>query len=96
MSSTNVHSKNDNLHICGGQTIPQEPDEELKMPPQASGRGPAKIEVIEGEKAVITAQPNIVVKDGKTVVGRATEDGQVLSGDAAQVKRALNADKERD
>ena len=46
MSSTNVHSKNDNLHICGVQTIPQEPDKELEIPLQASGRGPAKRNVI--------------------------------------------------
>ena len=96
MSSTNVHSKNDNLHMCGGQTIPQEPDKELKMPPQASGRGPAKIEVLEGEKTFIVAQDNIVVKDGKNTIGRATLDGQVLSGNAIQVKNAINADKERE
>ena len=93
MSSTNVHS----MYICGGQTIPQDPDKELKMPPQASGRGPSKIEVIEGERAGIPVQDNYVVKDNKKVVGRATQDGRVLSGDAAKVRGALNnSDKERD
>ena len=60
MSSTNVHS---NLHIVGGQTIPGEPNEVLEMPPQASGMGPAKIEVIKGEKAEISVQDNIVARD---------------------------------
>ena len=32
---------------------------------------------------------SIVVKDGKKVIGRATRDGQVLSGDPAKVKQAL-------
>ena len=77
MSSTNVHS-NPNKHIVGGQTIPGEPNNSIEMPPQSAGRGPSVIEVIEGEKAVISAQSNVIVKDGKKVVGRATMDGQVL------------------
>lgn len=94
MSSTNVHSK-ENIHIVGGQTIPGEPNENLEMPPHASGKGPSVLEVREGEKAVIPTQPNIVVKDGKNVVGRATMDGQVLSGDATAVRRALQ-DKDKE
>ena len=94
MSSTNVHS-NPNKHIVGGQTIPGEPNESLQMPPQASGRGPSVLNVIEGEKAEIPTQPNIVVKDGKKVVGRATMDGQVLSGNVATVRRALQ-DKDKE
>lgn len=93
MSSTSVHS-NQNKHIVGGQTIPREPDENLEMPPQAAGKGPSVLDVIKGEKAIISAQPNIVVKDGKKVVGRATMDGQVLSGDATAVRKALKDDKD--
>ena len=92
MSSTSVHS-NQNKHIVGGQTIPREPDENLEMPPQAAGKGPSVLDV-KGEKAIISAQPNIVVKDGKKVVGRATMDGQVLSGDATAVRKALKDDKD--
>ena len=95
MSSTNVHS-NPNKHIVGGQTIPGEPNDSLQMPPQASGRGPSVLDVIEGEKAVISAQSNVVVKDGKKVVGRATMDGQVLSGDATAVRRALQLEKDKE
>ena len=94
MSSTNVHS-NPNKHIVGGQTIPGEPNESLQMPPQASGRGPSVLDVREGEKAVISAQSNVVVKDGKKVVGRATMDGQVLSGNVATVRRVLQ-DKDKE
>ena len=90
MSSTNVHS-NEYLHIHGGQTIPKEPNEHIQIPPRASGRGPTKIEVLKGEKAVITAQNNIVVKDGKEIIGRATNDGQVLSGRVEQVKKAIKS-----
>ena len=91
MSSTNVHSKN--LHICGGQTLPKEPEEGLDMPPRASGRGPAKIEVLEGPNTEISAISNVVVKDGDKVVGRLAQDGQVLSGDARKVREALEANK---
>ena len=94
MSSTSVHS-NQNKHIVGGQTIPREPDENLEMPPQAAGKGPSVLDVIKGEKAIISAQSNIVVKDGKKVVGRATMDGQVLSGNVATVRRALQ-DKDKE
>lgn len=93
MSSTSVHS-NQNKHIVGGQTIPGEPNENLEMPPHAAGKGPSVLEVREGEKATISAQSNIVVKDGKKVVGRATKDGQVLSGDGNAVRKALKADKD--
>ena len=93
MSSTSVHS-NQNKYIVGGQTIPREPDENLEMPPQAAGKGPSVLDV-KGEKAIISAQPNIVVKDGKKVVGRATMDGQqVLSGDGNAVRKALKDDKD--
>ena len=87
MSSTNVHSS-ENKHVSGGQTIPQE-DRTLEMPPQSAGRRPSKLEVIEGPNTTLTALENIVVKDGKEVVGRATKEGKVLSGDAAKVTKAI-------
>lgn len=93
MSSTSVHS-NQNKHIVGGQTIPGTPDESIKMPPESAGIGPSVVEVREGKKAIISAQSNLVIKDGKKVVGRATMDGQVLSGDGNAVKRALKDDKD--
>lgn len=89
MSSTNVHSKG--KYVVGGQTIPQ-PDkkgEVLKMPPDASGKGPTLLNVIEGSSAQIAAFDNIVVKDKKKVVGRADKNGNVLSGDSKKVKEAL-------
>ena len=100
MSSTNVHS---NMHIVGGSTSFSEDEKEpvnmqkynQKGEPLA-GKGPSVIEVVQGEKAVISVQSNVVVKDNNKVVGRATTDGKVLSGDAEKVRRALNADKERD
>lgn len=95
MSSTNVHS-NKYLHICGGQTIPQEPSQSFNMPPKSAKRAIDKIEVIEGEKGSITAHDNIVVKDSRNkgkVVGRAAMDGTILSGDSQAVKKAL-ADKD--
>ena len=94
MSSTNVHSS-EHKHICGGQTIAEAPDKNLNMPPQSAGRGPSVIEVRQGEKAVIAVQENIVVKDGDKVIGRATKDGVVLSGNASKVKQVLNKENER-
>lgn len=87
MSSTNVHSS-ENKHVCGGQVIAKD-DKTLEMPPKSAKRGPSKLEVVEGPNTTLTAVENVVVKDGKKVIGRATKDGQVLSGDAAKVKQAL-------
>ena len=94
MSSTNVHSNQDK-HICCGQTIPKEPEENLEMPPQSAGRRQSVTDVIQGEKAVIAVQDNSVVKDGDKVIGRATKDGVVLSGNASKVKQVLNKENER-
>ena len=89
MSSTNVHSTNEDKHICGGQTIPETPDKSLKMPPEAAGRGPSVLEVMEGPHTEISVGNNIVVRDGNKIIGRATSDGQVLSGDGQQVRIVL-------
>lgn len=86
MSSTNVHSNN--MHICAGQAIPTEKG--MDVPPQNANRGPRRIQVIEGPNASIAVFENIVVRDGKTVVGRATENGQILSGNAIKVEKALD------
>ena len=96
MSSTNVHSS-DNKHVVGGQTIPKpdknEKNEILEMPPKSAGRGPSKLNVIEGPNTTITAMSNLVVKDDKKVIGRATNDGRVLSGNAAKVQQALRQNR---
>ena len=75
MSSTSVHSKN-NMHIVGGQTVVNGAEQNINMPPKGSGIGPSIIEVVEGEKAVIPVQSNIVVKDENRVVARAEYDSE--------------------
>ena len=84
MSSTSVY-------ICGGQTVPQEPDKSLKMPPEAAGKGPTLMEVKEGPNTVINVQSNTVVKEGNQVIGRITTDGKVLSGDERGLRKIMNS-----
>ena len=86
MSSTNVHSNN--MHICAGQAIPTEKG--MDVPPQNAKRGPKRIEIIEGPNANISVLDNIVVRNGKNIVGRATNNGQILSGNVVEVKKALD------
>lgn len=93
MSSTNVHSSS--KHVCGGQVIAKD-EQTLVMPPKSAKRGPSKLEVIEGPNTTLTAVENIVVKDGEKVIGRATTDGKVLSGDAAKVKKAIEGKRDSD
>ena len=85
MSSTNVHS---NIHICAGQAIPTEKG--MDVPPQSAKEGPRKIEVMEGPSAIITVFDNLIIKEGKDVIGRATKNGEVLSGNRTTVKKALD------
>lgn len=85
MSSTNVHSNG--KHICAGQARPTEKG--MDVPPKSAKRGPRIIDVIEGPNAEIPVIDNIVVKDGKKIIGRAMKNGQILSGDANKVKEAL-------
>ncbi len=87
MSSTNVHSNN--MHICAGQAIPTEKG--MDVPPQNAKRGPRRIQVIEGPNASITAFDNLIVREGEKVIGRATKNGEILSGDSLKVKNALNS-----
>lgn len=86
MSSTNVHSNN--MHICAGQAIPTEKG--MDVPPQSAKIGPKRIEVIEGPNASITVFDNLIIREGKEVIGRATRSGEVLSGDRTTVKKALD------
>lgn len=99
MSSTNVHS---NLYVCGGETIAISPEKGIDMPPKNAGRGPKRLDVIEGEKAVIPALVNVVVKEGKKTVARATYNenknisklqendiNDILFGDLDKVKKAI-------
>lgn len=90
MSSTNVHS---NIHVCAGQTIPTERG--MDVPPANARRGPKKIEVMEGQNAVIAVLDNKVVRDNNRVLGRATNNGQILSGDVQVVKKALDKEMDR-
>lgn len=85
MSSTNVHSNG--IHICAGQAIPTEKG--MDVPPKSAKRGLKIIEVKEGPNAEIPVYDNIVAKDDKKIIGRATNNGQILSGNANEVKEAL-------
>ena len=100
MSSTNVHS---NLYACGGETIAKSPEQGIEMPPKNAGKGPSRLNVIEGERATIPASNNIVVKDDKKVVARADYDvtksledleisdiTDVLVGNIAKIEQAMN------
>ncbi len=80
MSSTNVHS-NQNIHIVGGQTIPPEKlSDGLEIPPKGAGKGPTKKDVREGEQVIISVQNHYAGKEGKNILGRVSENGQILSG----------------
>ena len=85
MSSTNVHSNG--IHICAGQAIPTENG--MDVPPKSAKRGLKIIEIKEGPNAEIPVYDNIVVKDDKKIIGRATNNGQILSGNANKVKETL-------
>ena len=100
MSSTNVHS---NLYACGGETIAKSPEKGIDMPPKNAGKGPKRLDVIEGEKASIPTINNIVVRDGKKVAARATYNDaknineleasdikDVLVGNMAKIEQAIN------
>lgn len=91
MSSTNVHSNY--MHICAGQAIPTVRG--MDVPPANAKRGPKKIEVIEGPNAVISVLDNVVIKDGKKIIGRASKNGQVLCGNVQVVRQALDKEMDR-
>ena len=98
MRSTNVPS---NKYVVGGDTkFTGEEKEPVEMRQYnekgepLAGKGPTRIEVIQGPNAVMQVQDNIVVKEGKKVVGRATKEGKVLSGDSKKVNQALKEDKD--
>ena len=55
MSSTNVHSeKRNNIQPVGGQNIPTE--NELEIPPKATGKGPSNFAVEYGEGMTINVE----------------------------------------
>ena len=98
MRSTNVPS---NKYVVGGDTkFTGEEKEPVKMEQYnekgepLAGKGPTRLQVVKGQNAVIQVQPNIVIKDGKNVIGRANTEGKVLSGDAEKVSIALKEDKD--
>ena len=106
MSSTNVHS---NPYLCGGDTRGINPKQGIEIPPKASGRGPSRLAVVEGEKAEIPAWSNISVRDGKKVEARATLNDysksldslqesdikDVLVGDMKKIVQAIKKQKEK-
>ena len=65
MSSTNVHSEQNNIQIVGGYTIPTE--NEMEMPPKSAGRGPSTLDVRQGDTMEITVEDSVLHKDGKLV-----------------------------
>ena len=76
------------MHICAGQAIPTEKG--MDVPPQSAKEGPKKIEVMEGPNASIAVFNNLIVREGKEVIGRATKNGKILSGDRLKVEKAIN------
>ncbi len=90
MSSTNVHSKK-NIEVVGGQTCFTENQKEpVEIPPRSAGKFSKKLQIVEGEIAQIPVSGNSVLKDGDSIIGRYTEDGQILSGNAKNVRKYLN------
>lgn len=73
MSSTNVHSENDNNMYCAGaQMIPT--DRDVEIPPQTAKLGPTRYEVKVEEGIEIPVIESELQKDGKLV----TKDGTVV------------------
>ena len=94
MSSTNVHSKK-NIEIVGGQTCFTENQKEpVEIPPKSAGKFSKKLQIIEGEKAQIPVNDNSIIKEGNSIIGRYTRDGQILSGNVQDVKKYLAQNEE--
>lgn len=93
MSSTNVHSMNeeiDNPCLAGGQTISDKKGN-LEIPPRAAKEGPSIMEVKEGQIMEITADNTELREDGKLI-----KNGEVdaIFGKEAYAKLA-NKNKSR-
>ena len=91
MSSTNVHSEQNNIQIVGGQVIPTE--KEMEIPPKSAGKGPSTLDVMQGDIMEIAVGDSELYEDGRLV---ATNGTTVAKFDDKAYKRivAKHADKE--
>ena len=91
MSSTNVHSEQNNIQIVGGQTIPTEKG--IEMPPKSAEKGPSTLDVRQGDIMEIPVGDSILREDGKLV----TREGmQVAQFDDKAYKRIVSKHAGRD
>ena len=65
MSSTNVHSEQNNIQIVGGQVIPTE--NEMEIPPKSAGKGPSIMDVVQGDTMEIAVGDSKLYEDGRLV-----------------------------
>lgn len=93
MSSTNVHSEQNNIQIVGGQVIPTE--KEMEIPPKSAGKGPSTLDVMQGDIMEIAVGDSKLYEDGRLV---ATNGTTVAKFDDKAYKRivAKHADRETD
>lgn len=77
MSSTNVHSKQKkyNIECVGGQVIANPRENEMVIPPKASGRSPASLDVKLGIGMEIAVGDSELHRDGTWVA----KDGAVIA-----------------
>lgn len=77
MSSTNVHSEQENnIQLVGGQSIPNLKVNEIEMPPKAVGKGPSTLDVMFGESMEILVGESELHKDGKLIAKDGTQIAQ--------------------
>lgn len=90
MSSTNVHSEENNIQIVCGQAIPTE--NEMEIPPKSAGRGPSILDVRQGDIMEIPVGESELREDGSLV---ATNGTTVAKFDDKAYKRivAKHADR---
>lgn len=91
MSSTNVHSEQNNIQIVGGQVIPTE--KEMEIPPKSAGKGPSILDVRQGDTMEIAVGESKLREDGNLV---AVDGTTIAKFDDKAYKRisAKYADKE--
>ena len=70
MSSTNVHSEENNIQIVCGQAIPTE--NEMEIPPKSAGRGPSILDVRQGDIMEISVAESELREDGSLVATNGT------------------------
>ena len=80
MSSTNVHSENEenNIYCAGAQIIPTE--REVEIPPKSAQKGPTSQEIMLGdgmeikvEESILNEKGQLIGKDGK-IVGKLSKE----------------------